>query len=480
MPDTPPQRPSAAHRRLRDGVRAGLFTALLAGILPGAVLGATAGAALPPPAVSTQPDPFATLDTLNAGRIASLWSSLPSGEGCDPASKFDLSGHALLLLESSSDRQDLQPGEFSLVEPRHRLQGDASARWGCVFAQVALQRQIDAQGDYWSWDGTALSWRIDPHWRVGAGRIARQWGPGWDGSLILGTAARPMPSLSIDAATGSLADSRWWWWLGEVDASTFFGVLDGDRNDYANPYLMGVRVVLRPWQWLEFGISRTWMWGGEGRDNSFSAFLRALFKNDNRCHGSDCSSQTGNQLFGYDLRVSLDRWVPGVALYGQLIGEDSRPDNVPLPAKNMGMAGAEWKRDKALAFVEWTDSTAKVNGIAYNHHIFNDGYRYRGRPLGYWADGDSNLWTVGGLLGDVLGGQALAVLRYGQLNQSGINPSWPDARLQAASLQWRKVFERVFGLTLALDHVSLNPRGAASGDDWRDTQLRVQFDAWFH
>ena len=481
MPDTPPQLPSAARRRLYGaGLRASLFIALLAGLLPDAVRDATAGAELPPPAVSTQPDPFATLDTLNAGRIASLWSSLPSGEGCDQGTKFDLSGHALLLLESSSDRQDLQPGQFSLVEPRHRLQGDATGQWGCVFAQVALQRQIDAQGDYWSWDGTALSWRIDPHWRVGAGRIARHWGPGWDGSLILGTAARPIPSLSIDAATGPLADSRWWWWLGEVDASAFFGVLDGDRNDYANPYLMGLRVVLRPWPWLEFGVSRTWMWGGEGRDNSFNAFFRALFRNDNRCNDSDCSNQTGNQLFGYDLRLSLDRWVPGVALYGQLIGEDSRRDNVPLPAKNMVLAGAEWKRHDSLAFVEWTDSTANVAGIAYNHHIFSDGYRYRGRPLGYWGDGDSNLWTVGGLVSDVLGGQALAVLRYGQLNEGGINPSWPDARLQAASLQWRRVFDRVFGLTLALDHLSISPRGSGTGDDWRDTQLRVQFDAWFH
>ncbi len=429
-----------------------------------------------PAAVPTRPDPFTTLQTLDAGRIASSWSSLPSGQGCRDDDR-QLAGHALLLLESAAAQQDTQPGPFSLVNPRQRLQTDASGQWGCVFGQLALQRQVSVQGDYWSWDGSALSWRIDEHWRIGAGRIARHWGPGWDGSLILGTAARPIPSASVEAATGPLGNSRWWWWLGEVDASAFFGVLEEERNDYAKPYLMGLRAVLRPWPWLEFGVSRSWMWGGEGRDNSFSAFLQALFHSDNRCNGSDCSGQTGNQLFGYDLRVSLDRWLAGVALYGQLIGEDSRADNIPLPAKNLYLAGAEWRHPAGLAFVEWTDSTAKVPGIAYNHFIFTDGYRYRGQPLGYWGDGDSDVWSLGGLLRDVLGGQALAVLRHGQLNQAGANPAWPNARFNAASLQWRTVLDRVFGLTFALDHsrFSSNGAGAAQGD----TQLRVQFDAWF-
>ncbi|HOM15274.1 MAG TPA: hypothetical protein PLB41_18380, partial [Rubrivivax sp.] len=73
--------------------------------------------------------------------------------------------------------------------------------------------------------------------------------------------------------------------------------------------------------------------------------------------------------------------------------------------------------------------------------------------------------------------QALAVLRHGQLNQAGANPAWPNARFNAASLQWRTVLDRVFGLTFALDHsrFSSNGAGAAQGD----TQLRVQFDAWF-
>ena len=137
--------------------------------------------------------------------------------------------------------------------------------------------------------------------------------------------------------------------------------------------------------------------------------------------------------------------------------------------------------DGALVFAEWTDSTAKVAGIAYNHFIFTDGYRYKGRPLGYWADGDSNIWTVGGLLHHLFGGQALAVLRYGSLNTSGDNPTWPNARLSSASLQWRRVFDRDFALTIALDHQQLSQSGSGGGpQNWRNTQLRVQLDGWLH
>lgn len=435
------------------------------------------GAALAelPQTVRTRPDPFAQWRTLDEGRIASTWSSLPSGRGCSAGARA-LSGHAMVLTESSQAWQDTQPGPFSLVEPRHRLQLDATGQWGCVFGQLAVQRQIDARGDYGSWDGSAISWRIDEHWRVGAGRIARHWGPGWDGSLILGTAARPLPSVSLDVASGPLADSELWWWLGDLELSAFFGELEEERGDYSRPYLMGLRLVLRPLRSLELGLSRTAMWGGEGRDNSLQMFWTSVIGRDNQ--DGDPSLQPGNGLGGFDARWDVSQWLPGAALYGQMIGED---EAAHLPSKYMFLAGLDWRDRRGMVFAEWTDSTAKLAGVAYNHHIYTAGYRYKGRPLGHWADGDSNLWTAGGLLRDLFGGQALAVLRYGSLNRSGANRSWPDARLSAASLQWRKLFDRDFALTIALDHQELSQtRPGGTRQSWRDTQLRVQLDGWLY
>jgi hypothetical protein len=431
--------------------------------------------------VRLQEDPFRRLQAIDAGRTASTWSSLPDSTACRSDSHGEVA-HGALLAEPDNAVEN-RTGSFDLIDPRYRAQIDATVHRGCVYGQLAVQSQVGQDGDFASMDGSALSWQISPHWRLGAGLIARQWGPAWDGSLILSPAARAFPSVALDAASGTLSDSKWWWWLGQVQFSGVLGQLESDRGDVPKPWLMGMRLVLRPWDWLELGASRTMQLGGEGRDNSLKSFLKAFLGRDNNCDGSDCSNQPGNQLGGFDARLNLDAWLPGVALYGQMIGEDGRPEWYPVPAKNMHQAGAEWRRNDALVFAEWTDSTAGQTGIAYNHSIYTDGYRYKGRPLGHWADGDSNVWTAGGLLKDLAGGQALAVARYGTLNEAGVNPTWPPSRLVSASVQWRTVIDRVFGLTIALDHFSLTGRQAAYGssaDTQRDTQLRVQLDAWLN
>jgi hypothetical protein len=360
------------------------------------------------------------------------------------------------------------------------VQIDATGHVGCVFGQLAVQRQVATQGDFWSADGSALSWRINEQWRVGVGLIARQWGPAWDGSLILDSSARPIASLSVDARSGALPRSSFWWWLGEVDFSAFFGELESDRGDYPRPYLNGLRLVIRPLPSLEIGVSRVAQWGGEGRDNSLGVFWNMLISRDNQVSGDGASEQPGNQLGGFDVRWNLSAWLPGVAVYGQAIGEDEASG---APYKYLYQAGIDWRGDGALAFAEFAHTTAKNLGTAYNHHIYTDGYRYKGRPLGHWADGDSGVLSVGGLLPDAAGGQGLAVLRYGTLNDAGVNPTWPASRLVAASLQWRTVLDRVFGLTVGLDHLRLTPRpvqGQASGGTQNDTQLRLQLDWWLN
>jgi len=162
-----------------------------------------------------------------------------------------------------------------------------------------------------------------------------------------------------------------------------------------------------------------------------------------------------------------------------MIGED---EAASVPSKYMFLAGLDWRQRRGMVFAGWTDSAAKLAGEAYNHHIYTNCYRYKGRPLGHWGDGDSNLWNAGGVLHDLFGGQALAVLRCGSLNEdSGASSSWPNARLSAASLQWRKVFDRDFALTIALDHQELSQAWGSNGPQtWRDTQLRVQLDGWLH
>ena len=429
-----------------------------------------------PAAVRNRSDPFARLLEIDQGHIASSWSSLPRFSDCR-AADTRLAVHALGLAEPSRAATEQHTGSFDLIDPRYRAQADLGAQAGCVFGQLSVQRQVGADGDFWSMDGSALSWQIGAHWRVGAGLIAHQWGPGCDGSLILGTAARPFANVSVDAVSGVLPRSSFWWWLGEVDLNAFFGQLEADRGDYARPYLMGARLVIRPHPSLQLGVSRTAQWGGEGRDNSRRAFWNALLGRDNQDGANGLAEQPGNQLGGFDARWDLSRWLPGIALYGQMIGEDEAAD---LPSKYMYQLGASWHLGLTMAFVEWTDSTAGIPGVAYNHHIYTDGYRYRGRPLGHWADGDANVWTLGGLWDGAALGQALAVLRAGKLNDSGASPTWPSAELRAASLQWRRMLDKSFRLTVSADYFRLDiAPGTPAAARQRDTAtLRVQLEWW--
>ena len=56
-------------------------------------------------------------------------------------------------------------------------------------------------------------------------------------------------------------------------------------------------------------------------------------------------------------------------------------------------------------------------------HIYKDGYRYRGRPIGHWADQDSQILSLGGILLSDDGIGWGGTLRTGKLNEDGVGSS---------------------------------------------------------
>ena len=57
--------------------------------------------------------------------------------------------------------------------------------------------------------------------------------------------------------------------------------------------------------------------------------------------------------------------------------------------------------------------------ITYGHHIYDDGYRYKGRPIGHWADQDSQILSFGGVLQKENGIGWGSTIRTGNLNEDG-------------------------------------------------------------
>jgi hypothetical protein len=322
-------------------------------------------------------------------------------------------------------------------EPRSSFTTNASVSWmnDRFAAKLSLNAFYGMETDWkgrkdegLALDGSYIAARLG-NWSASFGQVERWWGPGWDGSLILSTNARPIPAISIDRRVPEPFDTKWLSWLGPWSIHSFIGKLEEERT-IPNPYLWGMRGVVRPSliDGLEVGFFRMMQLGGDGRPEGLKTWVDAFLSQDNygaNTGNNNRSQEPGNQLAGIDLRWKvLD--LP-VAFYGQVVGED---EDKFLPNCLMFQYGVEgWHNlgDSTLrVFAEYADLTSywwtddpRTHNFSYGHHIYNDGYRYRGRPIGHWSDQDSQILSLGGLLQRKDGVGWGATLRTGDLNEDG-------------------------------------------------------------
>ena len=275
-------------------------------------------------------------------------------------------------------------------------------------------------------DGSYIAARLG-NWSASLGKVDRWWGPGWDGSLILSTNARPIPAVSIDRLISEPFESQWLSWIGPWSFHSFIGQMEKERT-VANPYLWGIRVDFNPTilDGLEVGLFRMMQLGGDGYPSSFSVWIDAFLSQDNfHSYQQGKSTEPGNQLAGVDFRWKvLD--LP-IALYCQIAGED---EDGFLPEALFFQYGIEGWTDLSNStlrfFAEYVDLTSywrtgdpNVRNVTYSHGRYEDGYRYRGRPIGHWADTDSRIFSFGGLLQNDNGIGWGSILRSGDLNEDG-------------------------------------------------------------
>ena len=247
-----------------------------------------------------------------------MWSGIKSDlettEVLDlsPAQQMSLSYVRFALRRDTNDeirltwrgdiRQD--PHLFTDFADSQRDQAETSltADWmGKHFAgQLKVSYTDDANDDpNAKLDGSYLS-AILGNWAFTAGAQERWWGPGWQNSLILGTNARPAPSLSLQRNHSHAFESPWLSWIGPWHLETFMAKLENDRY-VSDALLWGARFTFRPFESLELGLTRTAQWGGEGRPQDFSTFRKLLLGRDNSNEISGgVENEPGNQLGGLE------------------------------------------------------------------------------------------------------------------------------------------------------------------------------------
>ena len=106
-------------------------------------------------------------------------------------------------------------------EPRAAFQAGFNSSWmGDRFAARLCLSSLHGVESDWkgrkeegiALDGSYLAARLG-NWSGSLGKIDRWWGPGWDGSLILSTNARPLPAISIDRIVSEPFETPWLSWI---------------------------------------------------------------------------------------------------------------------------------------------------------------------------------------------------------------------------------------------------------------------------
>lgn len=268
------------------------------------------------------------------------------------------------------------------------------------------------------------------NWMLTAGWQERWWGPGRDGSLILSNNARPSPGIALQRNISKAPRARWLRWVGPWTLTTFMNQLDDERV-VDDAWLFGIRLGFRPPRTgLEFGFSRTAQWCGDERPCDLGVFGDLLVGNDNRGVNVDPDDEPGNQLGGFDIRWRLPKSIPA-ALYVQWIGEDGRGGGEGVGSWMRQVGLETWGAVGELSHrthIEVSDSMCREGGLgfsdekpncAYEHSIYQTGYRYEGRAIAHGTDGDSLSYSIGSTLVQSAGHTWNISLRFMEINRAG-------------------------------------------------------------
>jgi hypothetical protein len=232
------------------------------------------------------------------------------------------------------------------------------------------------------------------------GRDSFWWGPGYHGDWILTDNAAPFDMIKFSNAEPILLP---WIFrrLGPVDITTFVTELE-EYRDYPHTRLWGMRVGFKPIPALEVGISRSALFGGEGRPSmSFSDYINMILGRSEHESGNLRNDQIAGFDFSYQLN-KLDRKLHvlrTMKIYVDGAGEDFA-NSGPLPSRwawlygiTFGDIGLNGKDDFRVEYANdhvTADYNTKDPGYWYTHPIYTSGYTYYGSIIGHELGSDGN------------------------------------------------------------------------------------------
>jgi hypothetical protein len=312
---------------------------------------------------------------------------------------------------------------------------------------------------------------------AGGGRESLWWGPGFNGSMLSSTNARPFDLVKAGAAEPFTLP---WIFgsLGPIKLTYFLGQLEESR-DFPHTKVTGIRLNLAPASFLELGLSRVVQFNGDGRPSvGFGDYLQILFG-----PGSDDpnSVRNNNTLLSADFSLRLPnvaRYLPlfrDVEIYGELGWDDTCCDGIFIPLLPGGIIGLYSPNLFGSAHTELRIEYAATSKIQFNSNIYTSGYAFKGNPIAHFIGtrGNDLYVRIGRWFGpDVLVGLEFDRAEIGLVTAGGT--SLPREKRFSAGIDVSYRFSKMLTLFGAYRFISSDDLGSTPGLDLNKHLLRLE------
>lgn len=296
---------------------------------------------------------------------------------------------------------------YALAAAPDRHQDDASFNVSANYSSDLIKAKIDADLVNGDLSGSYFALQYSG-WLFYLSQQEQFWGPGNDSSLIFADYVKPIPAIGLQRFQSQPFDLPLLNLLGSWSFKAQMAKLESNRA-VPDAKLWSARFTFKPFRALEIGLSHSAQWGGKGFGNGFGDFFDVISGKEYCPDGtSNCAtalkSKFGNQLAGVDFNLQLNLLGMNANLYAQTIGEDA-PTSSPLPADKVNMFGisSHFVTDYGLMkfYLETINSNLScgtdktVKNCFYEHTVYQNGYRYKGLPIGSQYDNDSTSYVLG-------------------------------------------------------------------------------------
>ena len=195
---------------------------------------------------------------------------------------------------------------------------------------------------------------------LGIGSYDRWWGPSHHASLILSNYSKSSPGLFIRSLDGITSSVPFFKAFGKINFSFFANQLESNRA-VKNPYFLGSRISFNPLSGLTIGLTRSIMFGGEGKDNSLKALWDSIRGDASTYQGS---YEHSPYLSGYRFKGSpIGAFIDGDSNYAHLSynGEINNFTNIEF-----SIFYGNFNKDKDGIRNSWGTQNDDFFGIALN------------------------------------------------------------------------------------------------------------------